>query len=94
MNPYPLFTRYEAVRAAAPPDALVLFRMGDFYEAFGEDAAIIAAELDLCLTQRNHAPDGSKIAMCGVPVHTLDRYVARLTELGHRVVVAEQEADS
>lgn len=67
--------------------ALLFFRMGDFYEAFYEDATLIAAELDLTLTKRQEIP------MCGVPVHTCEGYIDRLVAKGYRVAVAEQMED-
>ncbi len=65
-------------------NALLLFRLGDFYEAFNEDAYIISKELDLTLTKRHNIP------MCGVPFHTLDTYVDKLIEKGFKVAIAEQ----
>jgi DNA mismatch repair protein MutS len=68
-------------------DALLLFRMGDFYEAFYEDAILIARELELTLTKRQDIP------MCGVPHHTSESYVDKLVSKGYRVAVAEQIED-
>ena len=77
---------------AAHPDALVFFRMGDFYELFFADAEAAAAALDIALTARGeHA--GAPIAMCGVPVHAAEAYLARLIRRGFRVAVAEQMED-
>jgi DNA mismatch repair protein MutS len=71
------------------PDALLFFRMGDFYELFFADAEAAAAALDIALTARGeHA--GAPIPMCGVPVHTSDLYLARLIRRGFRVAVVEQ----
>jgi DNA mismatch repair protein MutS len=71
------------------PDALLFFRMGDFYELFFADAEAAAAALDIALTSRGeHA--GAPIAMCGVPVHAAEVYLARLIRRGFRVAVAEQ----
>jgi len=67
--------------------ALLFFRMGDFYEAFYEDATEMARELDLTLTKRQEIP------MCGVPVHTCEGYIDRLVAKGFRVAVAEQLED-
>src|ERR1700719_1253837 len=73
----------------AHPDALVFFRMGDFYELFFADAQSAAAALDIALTSRGeHA--GAPIPMCGVPVHAAETYLARLIRRGFRVAVAEQ----
>ena len=77
---------------AEHPDALVFFRMGDFYELFFGDAEAAAAALDISLTQRGeHA--GQPIRMCGVPVHAADAYLLRLIRRGFRVAVAEQMED-
>lgn len=74
------------------PDCLLFYRMGDFYELFFEDAVKAAASLDITLTKRGqHA--GEDIAMCGVPVHSADSYLARLIKSGHRVAVCEQLED-
>ncbi len=73
-------------------DALLLFRMGDFYELFLEDAAIAAAALDIALTHRGQHL-GEPLPMCGVPVHAHEAYVARLVKAGHAVAIAEQTED-
>ncbi len=71
------------------PDALLFFRMGDFYELFFEDAALAAGALGIALTARGEH-DGKPIAMCGVPIHAAEGYLARLIRRGFRVAVAEQ----
>ncbi len=71
------------------PDAIVMFRLGDFYEMFDEDAATAARELDLVLTGRAVAK-GDRVPMCGVPHHAVDTYIARLVEKGYHVAVVEQ----
>ena len=77
---------------AAHPDALLFFRMGDFYEMFFGDAEQAAAALDIQLTSRGeHA--GQPIRMCGVPVHAAEAYLSRLIRRGFRVAVAEQMED-
>jgi DNA mismatch repair protein MutS len=76
----------------AHPDALVFFRMGDFYELFFSDAEAAAAALDIALTQRGEH-DGKPIPMCGVPQHAAEAYLARLIRRGFRVAVAEQMED-
>src|SRR5579872_4606119 len=76
----------------AHPDALVFFRMGDFYELFFADAEAAAAALDIALTHRGeHA--GTPIPMCGVPYHAAEAYLARLIRRGFRVAVGEQTED-
>ena len=71
------------------PDALLFFRMGDFYELFFDDAAVAANALGIALTARGEH-DGKPIAMCGVPIHAAEGYLARLIRRGFRVAVAEQ----
>ncbi len=75
------------------PLALMLFRMGDFYELFYEDALVAARALDLTLTSRSKDPSGAAVPMCGVPFHAADGYITRLVKLGHRVAVCEQIED-
>ena len=74
------------------PDCLLFYRMGDFFELFFEDAAKAAAALDITLTKRGKH-DGEDIAMCGVPVHAAEAYLARLIRQGFRVAVCEQIED-
>ena len=73
-------------------DALLFFRMGDFYEMFFEDAIVAAAALDIALTKRG-SHKGEDIPMCGVPVHALDGYLERLIRKGFRVAICEQMED-
>lgn len=81
-----------AAAKRAYPDAIVFFRLGDFYEMFGEDAVLVAGLLDLTLTSRNRGkPD--EVPMAGVPHHAAHSYIARLLELGHKVAICEQMAD-
>jgi DNA mismatch repair protein MutS len=83
--------QYLEIKARAP-DALLFFRMGDFYELFFEDAHVAARALDITLTHRGeHA--GSPIPMAGVPHHSSEAYLARLIRQGHRVAVCEQVED-
>jgi len=72
------------------PDAVVFFRMGDFYECFDDDAELVARELDITLTARSNTRNGEKIPMAGVPHHAVDNYVARLVEKGYHVAVVDQ----
>src|SRR5881296_1690824 len=78
---------------AEHPDALLFFRMGDFYELFFEDAVVAAAALDIALTSRAKDRDGVPIPMCGVPHHAVGGYVARLVKQGRRVAMCEQMED-
>ena len=74
-------------------DAIVFFRMGDFYEMFYEDALTAARALELTLTSRSKDASGGAIPMCGVPFHAADSYIARLVRKGFRVAVCEQVED-
>ncbi len=74
---------------AQHPDAILFFRLGDFYETFDADAEIAARELDLVLTSRPVAK-GVRVPMAGVPYHAVEHYIARLIEKGYRVAIAEQ----
>ena len=74
------------------PDAMVFFRLGDFYEMFFEDAVTGARLLDLTLTTRDKGKEDA-VPMCGVPHHAARGYIAKLTELGHKVVLCEQTED-
>jgi DNA mismatch repair protein MutS len=74
-------------------DAIVFFRMGDFYEMFYEDALVAARALELTLTSRSKDAGGNGIPMCGVPYHAADGYVARLVKKGFRVAICEQVED-
>ena len=72
------------------PDCILMFRMGDFYEMFDEDAEIAARELEITLTSRAQRKGGEKIPMAGVPYHSVDGYIARLIEKGFHVAVCDQ----
>ena len=79
----PMFRQYHASKAQHQ-DAILLFRMGDFYEMFFEDAVIASKTLDLALTRRGKGTS-LEAPMCGVPVHAAEAYIARLVRKGHRV---------
>ncbi|MBA3667624.1 MAG: DNA mismatch repair protein MutS, partial [Sphingomonas sp.] len=83
-----MMAQYHALKAEAA-DALLFYRMGDFFELFFDDAKAAAATLDIALTKRG-ADGGEPIPMCGVPVHAAEGYLARLIRAGHRVAIAEQ----
>lgn len=74
-------------------DALVFYRLGDFYEMFFEDAKIASSELDLVLTGRNAGVE-DKVPMCGVPHHAAKNYIQRLVQLGYKVAIVEQLEDA
>ncbi len=87
----PVMQQHAAAKRAHP-DAIVFFRLGDFYEMFGEDAVRVARLLDLTLTSRNKGkPD--EVPMAGVPHHAAHGYIARLLEVGEKVAICEQMAD-
>lgn len=90
-SPTPMITQYLQVKEGQQ-DALLFYRMGDFYEMFFEDAEIGARVLGITLTKRGKS-DGDDIPMCGVPVHAMDAYMARLIKAGHRVAICEQTED-
>ena len=76
------------------PDAIVFFRLGDFYEMFYEDAVYVARALNLTLTTRDKGKEKDEaVPMCGVPHHAVRGYLAKLNELGHRVALCEQLED-
>ena len=87
----PAMAQWFALKAEHP-DALLFFRMGDFYEMFFEDAHAAVAALDIALTHRGEH-GGKPIPMCGVPVHASEAYLARLIRRGFRVAVGEQMED-
>ena len=74
------------------PDALLLFRVGDFYELFFDDAELVSRELELTLTGKDCGLS-ERAPMCGVPYHAVDTYVARLIEKGYRVAICDQMTD-
>ena len=74
------------------PDAILLFRMGDFYETFDDDAVLAAKELEITLTSRSMG-NGLRVPLAGVPVHALDNYLSRLIKKGHKVAICEQLSD-
>ncbi len=85
----PMWRQYRTVKAQYP-DTILLWRLGDFYETFEDDAKLLAAELDVTLTRRGFGKQTSDIPMAGVPYHAVENYVARLLQLGYRVAIAEQ----
>jgi DNA mismatch repair protein MutS len=82
---------YEAKKSH--PDALIFFRMGDFYESFGEDAKTIAKELEITLTARGKDRAGERMPLAGIPYHAIDTYLPRLINKGYKVAICEQLED-
>ena len=87
----PMMKQYLDVKAEYE-DHILMYRLGDFYECFFEDAVIASRELELTLTSRD-CGDGKRAAMCGVPFHKSDVYVGRLVEKGIKVAICEQVSD-
>ena len=87
----PLMKQYNRVKTDYP-DALLLFRVGDFYETFGEDAIKASKALDIVLTKRGNG-SASEIELAGFPHHSLDNYLPKLVRAGHRVAVCDQLED-
>ena len=83
----PMMQQYQSMRRELPDDVLLLFRLGDFYELFFEDAKVAAPLLNVALTKRNGMP------MCGVPHHAAEGYMAKLIKAGKRVALAEQTTE-
>ncbi len=87
----PLMRQYHAIKQQVP-HALLMFRLGDFYELFYEDAITASRELEITLTSRNKEK-GQAIPMCGVPFHAAENYIARLIQKGYRVALCDQVED-
>jgi DNA mismatch repair protein MutS len=84
----PMMAQYRRIKAELPKDALLLFRLGDFYEMFFEDAQASAQLLNLALTKRNDIP------MCGIPYHAANGYIGRLLKAGRKVAICDQMEDA
>ena len=87
----PLMKQYYGIKGKYP-DALLLFRVGDFYETFGEDAVKASAILGIVLTRRANGK-GTFIELAGFPHHSLDSYLPKLVRAGHRVAICDQLED-
>ena len=90
-KPTPLMKQYEEMKKKHP-DAVLLFRVGDFYEIFGEDAIIASDILGITLTRRANGRD-KYINLAGFPHHALDVYLPKIVRAGHRVAICEQLED-
>src|SRR6266516_2089407 len=84
----PMMAQYRRIKAELPKDALLLFRLGDFYEMFFEDAQTGSQLLNLALTARNGVP------MCGLPFHAANGYIARILKAGRKVAICDQTEDA
>ncbi len=87
----PLMRQYNSIKEQVP-NTLLMFRLGDFYELFFEDAVVAARELEITLTARNKEK-GAAIPMCGVPYHAAEGYISRLIQKGYRVAICDQVED-
>src|SRR6266498_3985205 len=87
----PMMKQYQDIKSQYP-DCLLLFRLGDFYELFLEDAHIGAQVLDITLTARPEGKDG-RVPMAGVPYHALDSYLSKLVKAGYKVAICEQVSE-
>ena len=89
----PMMRQYLEIKEQNP-DAILFFRLGDFYEMFNEDALKVSEELNLTLTTRDRGkPEGERTPMCGVPYHSSDAYIARLIAKGYKIAICEQTED-
>lgn len=88
----PMMRQYFEIKAEYP-DAILFFRLGDFYEMFLDDAVKASRILDITLTSRNKNAEGGNIPLCGVPYHSVTPYIARLIEAGEKVAICEQVED-
>ena len=77
---------------AQHPHAILLYRMGDFYEAFDDDARVVARDARITLTSRSFGRNG-RVPMAGIPYHALNHYLARLLAHGHTIAIAEQVSE-
>src|SRR5512135_762465 len=87
----PLMRQYHGIKQQVP-NTLLMFRLGDFYELFYDDAVTAARELEITLTSRNKEK-GQAIPMCGVPYHAADGYIAKLIQKGYKVAICDQMED-
>ncbi|MHA2112407.1 MAG: DNA mismatch repair protein MutS [Candidatus Hodarchaeales archaeon] len=76
------------------PDTIVFFQLGDFYEVFYEDAKVVSKKLNITLTSKGFDPDGIRIPLAGVPVKSIDTYLKKLINLGHKVAIVDQLEDA
>ena len=89
----PMMKQYHQMKAEHP-DCILMFRLGDFYEMFNEDANLVSQELDLTLTTRDrNKPPEQRTPMCGVPYHSVEAYLSRLIAKGYKVAICEQMED-
>ena len=88
----PLLKQYYAIKKQHP-GRILFFRMGDFYELFGDDAVTASSILGIALTSRDHGSSGNKMPLAGVPHHTLNRYLVKMLKAGFKIAVCDQVED-
>ena len=88
----PMMQQYSSIKNQHP-DSILMFRMGDFYEMFYEDAVTASKILNITLTSRDKGVREKRVPMCGVPYHSVEPYIAKLIAAGHRVAICEQTED-
>jgi DNA mismatch repair protein MutS len=88
----PMIQQYKKIKRGIPQDAILMFRLGDFYEMFFEDAKIASKVLNITLTRRSK-DEGRDYPMCGIPFHAADSYIGKLIKAGHKVAVCDQVED-
>ena len=90
-NPTPVMKQFREAKKAHP-DSIMLFRMGDFYETFDDDAKLTSEILGIALTKRANGA-ASTVPLAGFPYHALDQHLHKLLKAGHRVAICEQVED-
>ena len=88
----PMMRQYLEIKSSYP-DAILFFRLGDFYEMFLDDAIKASRILDITLTSRNKNSEGGDVPLCGIPFHSAGPYIAKLVEAGEKVAICEQVED-
>ena len=88
----PMMRQYLEIKSKYP-DAVLFFRLGDFYEMFLDDAVKASRILDIALTSRNKNSQGADVPLCGIPYHSANPYIAKLIEAGEKVAICEQVED-
>src|SRR5512138_2518988 len=88
----PMMRQYLEIKGQYP-DAILFFRLGDFYEMFLDDAIKASRILDITLTSRNKNSEGADVPLCGIPYHSANPYIAMLIEAGEKVAICEQVED-
>ena len=85
----PMMRQYLTIKESYP-DALVFFRLGDFYEMFFNDALVASRELEIVLTKRDAGTNNEPVPMCGVPFHAVENYIEKLSTKGYKIAIVDQ----